>query len=272
VGINVPPQKRVRGKTSGILDAEWSTARTCHDLVVRTPEWEIDNKPKEAGRGAERLATPIAHGFYYQSTPGPSFQQGCSVDPAHGNPIWVEGSVDEDEAHHIDNTVQQQQQQEGTTELFKVPRTLNAMFRLLLEASEADLARGAVQAIKCRLCPGTELSTFEEFKRHCRTTETHPLEIDYCDRCGDFFARSDSLKRHRTKPPPECLKVTPTEAARKREETEELHTAFIQRLNEGLLTVDDIVMGFAQMIKNLFPDSSKKRTGDSKLQSRLGGR
>jgi hypothetical protein len=70
--------------------------------------------------------------------------------------------------------------------------------RLLLQASEAELACGAVQTIKCRFFPDTKL--FEEFKRRCKTTETHPPEIHFCGRCGGFFVRGDSLKRHRRKP------------------------------------------------------------------------
>jgi hypothetical protein len=197
VGINahdVPPQKRARGGTSGILKAKRSAAGTRHNLVARIPKTRFECKPKEAGRGAERLATPSAHGIYHQSSPGPSFQQGWAVEPADGKPNWVEGSVDEDAAHRIDSTVQQQQ--EEATELFKIPRKFKPGYRLLLQASEADFARGAVQTIKCRLCPDTKLKDFEEFKRHCKTMETHPLELHFCDRCGDYFARSDSLKRH----------------------------------------------------------------------------
>ena len=46
---------------------------------------------------------------------------------------------------------------------------------------------GAVQVINCRLCPDAKLKDFEEFKRHCKTSETHPLVIHFCDRCRDYF-------------------------------------------------------------------------------------
>jgi hypothetical protein len=261
VGINthnVPPQKRARGGTSGILIAKRSTARTRHNLVARIPGKNFDGKPKEAGRGAERLATPNAHGIYHQSSLGPSFQQGWAVEPADGKPNWVEGSVDEDAAHRIDSTVQQQQ--EEATELFKIPRKFKPGYRLLLQASEADFARGAVQTIKCRLCPDTKLKDFEDFKRHCKTMETHPLELRFCDRCGDYFARSDSLKRHHNRPPPECRKVTPAKAAEKRRVTEEEHEDFIRQLEYALITGENISRSFSQIIKEKFPESSKKRT------------
>ena len=221
----------------------------------------ISDKPKEAGRGAERLATPNAHGIYHQSSLGPSSQQGWAVEPAYGQPAWVEGSVGEEAAHRIDSTVRQQQ--EEATELFKIPRIFKPRYRLLLQASEVDFARGAVQTIKCRLCPDTKLKDFEEFKRHCKNTETHPLEIHFCDSCGDYFARRDSLKRHQDRPPAECRKVTRLKAAEKRRVTEDEHEDFIRRLEHGLMTGEIIGRSFTQIIKEKYPESSKKRTGGS---------
>lgn len=260
MGINthiVPPQKRARGRTPGILKR--STARTGHNLVARIPNTRINRKPKEAGSGAERLATPNAHGIYHQSSPGPSFQQGWAVEPADGQPTWVEGSVEEETAHH---TVQEQQ--EEATELFEIPRIFKHRYKLLLQASEVDFARGAVQTIKCRLCPETKLKDFEEFKRHCKTAETHPLQIHFCDDCGDYFARSDSLKRHHNQPPAECRKVTPAKAAEKRRVTKEEYDNFIWRLDHGLITGEENERSFSQIIKEKYPESSKKRTGGSK--------
>jgi hypothetical protein len=184
------------------------------------------------------------------------------VEPADGQPSWVEGSADEEAAHGIDSVVQQQQ--DRAEELFEIPRKFKPGYRLLLQVSEADDARGAVQAIKCRLCPDTKLKDFEEFKRHVKTSEKHPLRIHFCNRCGDFFARSDSLKRHHNQPPAECRKVTPFEAAEKRRATEAEHKGFMQRLGRSLVTGEDLGKGFSQTIKGWYPKSSKKRTGGSK--------
>jgi len=74
------------------------------------------------------------------------------------------------------------QQQEEAMKFFKIPRRFKPIYRLLLRASKADSERGAVQAIKCRACPGTEVKDFGEFMRHCNTPETRPLEIHFCDR------------------------------------------------------------------------------------------
>ncbi len=91
----MPLPKRARdGRVdNGMLEkAKQSTARTRDKPVARIPSG-LNSKPKEAERGAERLATRSAHGIYHQPFPGPSFQQGWSVEPAHGQPTWVEGSV-----------------------------------------------------------------------------------------------------------------------------------------------------------------------------------
>ncbi len=267
----MPPPKRARGSrvAKGILTkAKRSTARTRDKPVARIPKAQINGKPKEAGRGAERLATPSAHGIYHQPLPGPSFQQGWSVEPAHGQPPWVEGSVGEEVAHHIDDMVQQ----EEATKLFKIPRIFKPMHRLLLQASEADFARGAVQAIKCRVCPGTTVKDFGDFKRHCNTSETHPLEIHFCGRCGEYFARHDSLKRHSDKPPDECLRVTQEEAAEKCRVTEEEHQKFVQKLGHGLVTGGDIGPPFFQIMRKIYPKSVKKRTGGHKRRGQLKGR
>jgi hypothetical protein len=271
VGIHtreVPPQKRARGggTTKGILKAARSAARTHHEPVARIPKQSIDRKPKAAGRGAERLATPSAQGIYYQPLPGPSFQRGWVVDAADGKPTWDEGSVDEEVAHHVDNTVEQHQE-EVTNKLFKIPRKFDPWHRLLLQASEADFARGAVQAIKCRLCPNKKFKNFQEFKKHCDFTETHPLVIHFCDRCGDYFARPDSLVRHGKKQS-SCRGVAPEEVAQKRRATEEAHDDFIRKLVHGLKTGQGIGKSFSRIMKDKYPKSSKKRKGSGNERSR----
>jgi len=49
-------------------------------------------------------------------------------------------------------------------------------------------------------------------------------------------------------------------AAQKHRETEEAHEEFIRRLNSG----QDIGKPFSEIIKEKFPESSKKRRGGSK--------
>jgi hypothetical protein len=154
---------------------------------------------------------------------------------------------------------QQPQEQEGGDVQHKIPRKFKPEHRALLVVTDADLARGTVQEIKCRLCPDTRLKTWEDYKRHCNTMEAHPLRISFCNRCGDFFARGDSLERHRASQPEECKSVAPAKAAEKRRETQEAHVDFMERLERCLKTGENIGKPFSQIIKEKFPDSSKKR-------------
>ena len=125
-----------------------------------------------------------------------------------------------------------QQQEEAEDKYFKFRRTFNSVLKALLAATQAN-SRGSIREIKCRRCPKTTFKTWEDFKRRCNTTETHPLNISSND-CGDFFARCDSLKRHRRHPPTECLSVTHEKANEKRRETQSAHSDFIARLERFL--------------------------------------
>ena len=192
---------------------------------------------------------------------GPSFQQGWAVEAADGKLIWVEGSVEE-MTHRADNAVQQQQQQqeEVQQERFEIPEDFKMGYKALLVATQADWARGAVREIKCRHCPDTKFKKWGEFRRHCDFTETHPLVIYFCEHCRDYFARSDSCERHCENRPPECFRVTPEKAHAKRRETQREHDEFIRRLEMHLTTgEEDIGTSFSKTIKDMYPDSSKKR-------------
>jgi hypothetical protein len=263
----MPPQKRVRGgKANGILKSARSATRTRHKPTARIPKQRSDNEPKQPVRGAERLATPDSQGFHHRSLLGPNLQQGWAVEAADGQLIWVEGSVEE-MAHRTDSAVQQQQQQQEDVqqECFEIPKDLKTGYLALLVATQADWARGAVREIKCRLCPDAKFNKWGGFKRHCECTETHPLAIYFCEHCGDYFARSDSRQRHCENRPAECLRVTPEKADTKRRATQTEHDDFIRRL-EGYLATgeEDIRMSFSKTMKDMYPDSSKKRIRGSR--------
>ena len=87
----------------------------------------------------------------------------------------------------------------------------------------------------------------------------HPRKIYFCDDCGDFFARSDSLKRYRVHPPAECLDISPEKANEKRRMTQDTHDEFTARLEGCLGTGEDIGIPFSQIVKDMYPNSSKKR-------------
>ena len=178
--------------------------------------------------------------------------------------ISVEGSEDEI-VHCTDKTAQQQEQDEVQQECVDIPKNLKTGYQALLMATQADRARGFICEIRCRLCPDTKFNKWSEFKRHCHSTEMHPLTIYFCEYCGDYFARSDARKRHREKRPPQCLRVTRKKADAKRRATKREHDAFIARLEEYLTTGEENVgKPFSDIIKDLYPESSKKRTRGSR--------
>jgi hypothetical protein len=80
------------------------------------------------------------------------------------------------------------------------------------------------------------------------TVEVHPLEISFCDECGDFFARSDSLKRHCKNQPAKCLNITRKKADEKRRETQKAHDESVGRLEGCSNTGEDIGMPFSLII------------------------
>jgi hypothetical protein len=123
------------------------------------------------------------------------------------------------------------------------------------------LARRSVRELKCRLCPGAGFSKWEGFKRHCEHGEAHPQEIWFCQHCGDFFARKDSLKRHQERRPHECYEVTQAEAEAKRIVVREVHDAFEEQLETLLRTNEGTWTPFSQMIKELFPNASTSKRG-----------
>ena len=254
-----PPHKRVREEASdGILEASQSVARTRYPPETRVPTNKNNSTSEEAGRGAERLATLKVQGVYNHSLLGPSSQQRWALSTARGQQLpWVEERVEEEVSHHVGNTAQW----DHDMHLFQIPSTFDEGYRMLLAATEAEWERRAVDQIKCRLCPDSGFRKWEDFQRHCRTTEAHPIDISFCEHCGDFFARTDSLKRHLSRPPAECLEVTPERAEEKRQETERAHGEFMEKLERSLTTGEEIGVPFAHIIKQKYPESSKKRTG-----------
>ena len=254
----VPPQKRGRGEpANGILEATQSAASARHKPVARTPNKSINDELKEAGRGAERLAAPNAQGVHHRPLQRPSFQQGRVGQTVDEELFWVEGSVEEE-------PVQQQQQQEQgqqaeAVKYLEFSKKFKIGCEALLAATQADRERGSVREIKCRRCPDKMFKSWDDYTRHCDTSEKHPLTIDFCDFCGDFFARTDSLKRHREHPPVECLSVTRSKADEKRRETQRIHDEFVARLREFLRTGEEYPeMPFSRVIKEKYPESSKK--------------
>jgi len=270
-------RKKVKGEmaVNGVLEAARHTRKARRKLVTRTPVEDFNGIFEVAGRGAERLAAQNAQELYHRFLLGPSTQE-STVATAWQNQPWVEGREQEATWQHENSVVEPQEvsssatevEQEGDAEgaLFRIPKRLSERHSGLLDAMAEDWARALVRELKCKLCPDAGFCNWEGFKRHCGQSEAHPSKVWFCDFCGDFFARIDSLKRHRKDRPAECLSVSRDEALAKRRATERAHREFEARLTRCLKTGEDIGDPFSQIIIDMFPDSSKR---GSRQQNRL---
>jgi hypothetical protein len=270
------PSKRIKRKEKihRVLEAGGSTSRAYQMPTTRTLE-EIKCKSEAVGRGAGKLAVPNAYEVYSQFLPGPSVQQELVVTTAQGEQPWIEGSAEDATWGYTSSVMWQQEAVNGANDgesedeerrYFRIPRRLSQRQMGLLEATPDDLARGMVRELKCRLCPDAGFGNWEDYRRHCNYTEAHPIELSFCDFCGDFFAREDSLKRHRRSRPAACKKATPNEAQAKRRATEEAHKEFEELLERYLETDEEIGEPFAQRVKVMYPTSVKR---GSRQQNRL---
>ncbi|KAH9020937.1 hypothetical protein EDB85DRAFT_2001902 [Lactarius pseudohatsudake] len=139
-----------------------------------------------------------------------------------------------------------------------IPETLSLWQRLLLQATQADVERGAVSEIKCRLCPAERFKTWPSFYRHCRDSEEHPAEIKCCERCGIYFGRKDSMKRHNNSATKTCCGTTPDEAAWRKYKVKQLLAAFLARAEYCLRTGEELGPTFAAIARAELPSKSKK--------------
>ena len=234
-------RKKAKGKMAinGVLGAAGHTSRA-RKPCTRTPAKQFNDKSEAARRGAEMLAVQNAQELYHRMLLGPSTQESM-VTTAWENQPWVEGREQIATWQHEDSVVQPQEVSSSATEveqededaeggLFSIPKRLNQRHSGLLNATVEDWARAFVRVLKCKLCPDAGFCNWEGFKRHCDQSEAHPFRLSFCELCGDFFARIDSLKRHCESPPPECLCVPPEVALAKRRATERAHRDFQERL------------------------------------------
>ena len=218
---------------------------------------------------------PIAQGGCDQLMQEPNSQQELTGRTAQEELPSAERSVQGATRDQCDPMQQEEEEVYGVEDdklgatkdnRFHISKRLREDYKSFLTAMSEDFARGTLHELKCKLCPAADFTTWDDFTRHCKTTEAHPLEILFCDYCGTSFARRDSLNRHSRNRPPECRHVSPREAEDKRTETKRIHEEFKKNLKYYLETNGGNWRPFAQIIREKYPDSSKK---GSREQSRL---
>ena len=129
-------------------------ARTRHRPESRVPTTKKDNTSKEAGCGAERLASPNAQGVYYHSLPGPSSQQGGELTIVQLPCIEERLEEEIQTSHHIDNMVL-----EGDNgNLFQIPSTFENGYRCfpLLRKLTGRVGRSTKSSVTCASIAGSK--------------------------------------------------------------------------------------------------------------------
>ena len=260
------PQKRGKPATDGVLKAAGSRKRTPRTPAVRAQS-NSNSKSKAVGHGAGRLASTTAQGLYHRSLLGPSVPQGSVGALAQGKPSWTEEREEEEPRHDTGSTLPQrgvQHDPEITEDLKVIPKTLTAWQMLLLQTTQADLERGAVSVIECRLCPEEPFKNWAYFCRHCKDCEEHPAQIHCCERCGIYFGRQDSMKRHYDSATKSCCDTSLVKAKWRKDEANKLLAAFQARVEYCQRTKEELGRNFAEIAMKELPSGSKKATSSKK--------
>jgi len=278
-GVRLREKGKTRVATTvGVLEVSGSTNRTDRKPAVEAPA-SVNTTSKAVGYKAGMLMTPSAHGGSDQLLHVPSVQQESTATATQEELPSVEGSRQGVTRGQSDRIVQEEAEvfsmENGTLEetknnAFHIPKRLKEDYRHFLDATSEDFERGIVHVVKCKLCPGVTFKTWDHFTRHCKTAELHPLRLLFCDHCGDFFARGDSLERHsNNRASGECHDISKQEAEAKRNETRAIHRAFLNNTKAYLETNQGTWTPFAQVIKERYPNSSKRLKRGIGRQSRL---
>ncbi|KAH9022077.1 hypothetical protein EDB83DRAFT_2430466 [Lactarius deliciosus] len=266
------PQQRVKPTRDGFLEAAGSTKRARRIPAIGT-QIGINSKSKAVERGAGRLASTTARGVYHRSLLGPSVPQGSVGALVQGLPSWTEEREQEETQHNTGSNWPQQidpenpEIAEAPEGLHAIPKSLTTWQRLLLQTTQADVERRAVSVIKCRLCPTEKFKNWACFFRHCKDSEEHPAEIKCCERCGIYFGRQDSKKRHNDSATRACCETTPHEAAWRKYKAEQLLAAFQARVEYCLKTGEELGPKFAAIARAELPSKSKKAFSSRKNKS-----
>ena len=253
-------QEREKLSADRVLEAAGSTKRIRRTPANRTLTI-INGKSKAMGRGAGRLASTTARGVYHRSSSGPSVLQVSVGALAQGKSPWTEEREQEETRHDTDSNLPHERQNPEIAEDpsgHAIPTTLTTWQRLLLQTTQADVERGAVNVIKCRLCPTEVFKTWACFSRHCKDCEEHPAKIKCCERCGIYFGRQDSKKRHTDSATKACCAATPAEAAWRKHRAEQLLAAFQARVEHCLGAGEELGPKFAAIARAELPSKSKK--------------
>ena len=242
-----------------------SRKRTRRPPGTRT-QATINSISKAAGRAAGRLESTTARGIYNRSLLGLSVPQGSVGLLTQEQPSWIVGREQVETGRDMGSSAQQQiifqENTEDVDDLREIPGTLTERHRSMLLTTQAERERGGVRTIKCKLCPDAQFGSWATFRRHCKECEMHPVELHYCDSCGDYYARLDSKNRHQTSKEDACRDTSHADAMKKKKKVGRLFKAFEARLMHCLETGEEIKPTFSEAATRLLNeicDSTSKK-------------
>jgi len=264
-GDRSEPNMRKRAK-QGAVGTIGGAARTIERAPPATKTQQRQNdKSKEVACGA-KLTGSTSQEVYHPALLGHSVsQESIGIPAASGieesELVGIQGGIGSEELQQIEQH-DAEGDRPGGEELFKIPARLTERQHLVLQTTQVDLERQAVEHIRCKLCPNTRLSGWDNFEKHCDTSERHPRALFFCDRCGVYFGRKDSHRRHVKTVTKACRDTTEDQAASRRQVTEQLFKDFSVKLDQCLRTGEDVGQGFAEIVNlsRILPSSSKNKS------------
>ena len=269
---------RKKGKTEmaatiGVLATGGPPNMACRNTAVEASA-SVHTTSEAVENRADMLMVLNEQGSCGGPLQRPSVQQeSTETTVMEGTPSAKE-AVQEATWRQTDNVVEQEEAEEYNVDedkleamkdnLFRIPKRPDEKYKRFLGATLEDFTRRT--PLKCKLCPTTGFSSWDDFVRHCKTANSHPLKLFFCDNCGDFFARYDSLKRHCKTRPSRCSGINPHEAEEKRKETERIHEKFMKNLDAYLRANEGTWTPFTQVVEKYAGSSKWGR----RQQSRVG--
>ncbi|KAH9058220.1 hypothetical protein EDB87DRAFT_943306 [Lactarius vividus] len=250
-------------------EAEGSTKRIHHTPATRTQKQDKTYTYDSTVQSRE-ARTVTAQGLYLRPLLGSSAQQETVGLPEQEH-LEGRGQLETPHESHAIVPLRTEGSAEGQ-DIYAIPSTLTERQRLMLQTADGDVERGAVRIIKCKLCTAVELGSWQCFRRHCNTSEDHPAELTFCDRCGDHFGRRDSKKRHNGKKYQEECRTTPQGHAEwKRKTVERLFEDFNTKIERCLRTGEELGPRFATITRYAMQQAKVPTTSKKQRKTRLDG-
>ncbi|KAH8983111.1 hypothetical protein EDB92DRAFT_2039941, partial [Lactarius akahatsu] len=262
--------KRRRPSASWVLEEAEGSTKTTHHTLTTSAQQQDKKHTYDSTVQSREARTITAQGLYPHPLLGSSAQQETVGFPDQERP---EGRGPLETQHGSRGVMPLRT--EGSAEgqdLYAIPSTLTERQRLMLQMTDDDVEHRAIRVIKCKLCPTAKLGSWQCFRRHCNTSEDHPTELAFCNRCGDHFGRRDSEKRHNGKRYQEECRTTPRDQAEwKKKTVKRLFEDFSTKIEHCLRTGEELGPRFAAITQQAMQQAKVPTTSKKQKKIQLGG-